>query len=247
MAIRHPLITLALAALVCGCAQSIPNYRANHKFVQSPQALMPKKVLILPIDVTIKEVTAGGVEEEVPEWSKQGAANVHEALAKHFRTGKTTEVQLIDMPKLADRDRETVAQHLALYRRVAGAVANQTYGQTPWLHKIQKFDYTLGDGLKLLGARLGADSAVVVFGEDTVSTTGRKVAALFLDSVSLGHTFLSAAIVNFNSGDILWFNYAYQYKSSDLRKPGDAAYMVERLFEEYPGIDRYKSLRLVNQ
>lgn len=195
--------------------------------------------------MTIKEVTVGGVAEEVPDWSKQGSTNVHAALYKYFGAEKKKEVQLLDMPKLAEQDRDIILQHLALYRGVAGAVVRQIYGERPCLHKIQRFDYTLGDGLKALGARLGADSAVVVIGEDTVSTTGRKLAALVMDSVSLGHTFLSAAIVNFNSGDILWFNQAFQYKSSDLRKPGDALYLVEQLFDEYPGIDRYKSLRLV--
>lgn len=238
------LVSIALAVL-SGCAQQIPTYRVNHKFVQSPPTYAPKKVLIMPVDVTIKEVTAGGVAEEVPEWSKQGAANVHTALNDYFRSAKKKEVQLIEMPKLVDKDRETLLQHLALYRRVAGAVTSQTYGMQPWLHKIQKFDYTLGDGLKSIGARTGADSAIVVFGEDEVSTTGRKIAAVFMDNVSLGHSFLAAAFVNFNSGDIIWFNYAYQYKNTDLRKPGDAAYIVERLFEEYPGVDRYQQLKLV--
>lgn len=248
MNIRYIAPVFVVVSLT-GCLQAtIPQYRAHHTFVESPQVYAPRKVLLLPVDIVIKEVTAGGVSEEVPDWSKQGSANVSDALAKYFRSERTKKIQLVQMPKLAGRDTENVTQHLALYRRVAGAVVDTTYGQVPpWPHKVQKFDYTLGGGLKALAARTGADSAIIIVGEDRVSTAGRKIAAFFLDSVSYGHSFLSAGIVNLKTGNILWFNYAFQYKSTDLRQPTDALALVERLFEDYPGIEAYKALRLVQQ
>lgn len=245
--IRYFVTTVFLVVSLTGCFQTIPQYRAHYTFVQSPQAYAPKKVVVLPVDVIIKEVTAGGVSEEVPDWSRQGSANVRDALNKYFRAEKKKRIQLIEMPKLADRDLENVKQHLALYRRVAGAVYDKTYSQMPWAHKIQRFDYTLGNGLKGLAERTGADSAIIVVGQDEVSTAGRKIAAFFLDSVAYGHSFLSGAIVNLNTGDILWFNYAFQYKSADLRKPEDALTLVERTFDQYPGIEQYKALRLVQK
>lgn len=247
MNIRYFVATVFVVVSLTGCLQTIPQYRAHYTFVESPQVYGPKKVLVLPVDVIIKEVTAGGVSEEVPDWSRQGSANVRDALTTYFRSEKNKKIKLVETPRLSDREIENVKQHLALYRRVAGAVVDKTYGQTSWPHKIQKFDYTLGNGLKSLAERTGADSAIVVVGEDEVSTAGRKVAAFFLDAVSYGHSFLSVAIVNLNTGDILWFNYAFQYKSTDLRKPGDVLTLVERIFEEYPGIERYKALRLVQR
>lgn len=249
MKIRYILMPIVLAAL-SGCVQSVPpQYRANYKFVESPQLYTPKKMLVLEVDVTIKEVTVGGVEEEVPAWSKQGSANVHEALTKHFRADKKNKIQLIETPKLSDTDLETVKQHLALYRRVGKAIIDTTYtySQHWWLHKVQKFDYTLGSGLKSLGERTGADSAIIILGEDQASTAGRKIAAFFLDSVSYGHSYLNAAIVNLKTGDVLWYNYAYQYKGADLRETGDAQDLVDQLFEPYPGIEQYKELKLVQQ
>lgn len=236
-----------LVVLLTACAQTIPSFRANYKFVESPQVYAPKKVVVLPVDIIIKEVTAGGVAEEVPDWSKQGSTNVRAALNKYFRSNTEKKIQLLDAPNLAGRDLDNLNQHLALYRRVAGAVVTQTYGYAPWLHKIQKFDYTLGNGLQSLAQRTGADSAVIVVGEDEVSTAGRKLAAFLLDSVSYGHSFLSAAIVNLHTGDIMWFNYAFQYKSTDLRDADDALKLVRMLFAPYPGIDQYKSLRLVQR
>lgn len=248
MKIRSLLASVLLAVSLTGCIQAtIPQYRAHYSFVEKPDVYAPHKVLLLPVDVIIKEVTAGGVAEEVPDWSKRGSTNVREALSKYFNAEKKKKIRLLEMPKLSDRDNDNVKQHLALYRRVAGAVVDTSYGQMPWPHKIQKFDYTLGHGLSALAERTGADSAIIVVGEDEVSTTGRKIAAFFLDSVSYGHSFLSAAIVNLKTGDVLWFNYAFQYKSTDMREPDDALKLVEMLFQEYPGIEQYKALRLVQR
>lgn len=248
MKFRLRLASIFIVAWLAGCVQAtIPQFRAHYTFVDKPEVYAPHKVLLLPVDVVIKEVTAGGVAEEVPDWSKQGSSNVRDALNKYFTAEKKKKIRLIELPKLSDHDNDNVKQHLALYRRVAGAVVDTSYGQMPWFHKIQKFDYTLGRGLSALADRTGADSAIIVVGEDEVSTTGRKIAAFFLDSVSYGHSFLSAAIVNLKTGDILWFNYAFQYKSTDLRDSDDALKLVDMLFQEYPGIEQYKALRLVQR
>lgn len=249
MKIHYILTPIVLAALA-GCIQSVPpQYRANYKFVESPKLYTPQKVLVMEVDVTIKEVTVGGVAEEVPAWSKQGSSNVREALTKHFRADKKNKIQFIAIPKLSESDLETVKQHLALYRRVGKAIIDTTYSysQPWWLHKVQKFDYTLGSGLKSIGERTGADSALIILGEDQASTAGRKVAAFFLDSVSYGHSYLFAAFVNLKTGDILWYNYAYEYKGADLREADDAQDLVDKLFEEYPGVEAYKALKLVQQ
>lgn len=246
MSIRLVPSWLLVALGLAGCAQpQLPQYRIHHSLLESPQAKAPKKLLVLPVDVVINEVTAGGVSEEVADWSRKGSENVLSALRKQVRgdNKKLNQIQLVDAPTFADRDASNVKQHLALYRRVAGTVFDTTYGQGAWPHKIYKFDYTLGNGLKSVADRTGADAALIVIGEDSVSTTGRKIAAFFMDSVSYGHSFLSAAIVNLRTGDILWFNYIYAYKSTDLREPDDAAKLVAQLFEEYPGIEQYKEAR----
>ncbi len=246
MSIRLVPSWLLVAVVLAGCAQpQLPQYRIHYSLLESPQAKAPKKVLVLPVDVVINEVTAGGVSEEVADWSRKGSDNVLAALNRQFRVDNKNlnKIQLIEAPKFADRDAANIKQHLALYRRVAGTVFDTTYGQGAWPHKIYRFDYTLGNGLKSVADRTGADTALVLIGEDSVSTAGRKIAAFFMDSVSYGHSFLSAAIVSLRTGDILWFNYIYEYKSTDLREPDDAAKMVARLFEEYPGIEQYKEAR----
>lgn len=235
--------------MLSGCQSAPPQYRANYKFVESPQLYAPHKTLVLEVDVTIKEVTVGGVEEEVPAWSKQGTNNVREALSKHFNQDKKNKIQLMETPKLTDSELENLKQNLALYRRVAYSIIDVTYSykQQWWMHKVQKFDYTIGSGLKSLGERTGADSAIVIIGEDKASTAGRKVAAFFLDSVSYGHSYLNAAFINLKTGDILWYNYVYQYKGADMREAGDTQNLVNELFNEYPGIEKYKDLRLVRE
>lgn len=239
-------IQLAVLALVMsGCVNhEPPSFRVNQKFVDSPQVLTPKKVLLLEVDVIIKEVTVGGVAEEVPAWSKQGTANVQSSLLKYFQNRKENKLQLVEVPSLTEREQEDIKQHLALYRRVEGTISDYAYSPMFWPHKITKFDYTLGPGLKILADKTGADSALIVFGHDRASTAGRKVAAFFLDSVSYGYSHLSAGFINLKSGDVLWYNTAFEYKGMDLREQDDAYTLVTRLFTEYPGIERYKDIRL---
>lgn len=242
---RLHLIALVFALAMSGCTNhEPPSFRLNHKLVESPQTYLPHKILILDVDVVIKEMTYGGVSEEVPEWSRQGTDITHQALLKHFQNDKASKIQFMELPKLKDADIDLINQHLALYRRVAITIHDYAYSPLEWPQKITQFDYTIGPGLKSIADKTGADSAIIVIGSDRASTTGRKIAAFFSDSVSYGYSFLSAGIVNLRSGDILWYNSDYQYKGYDLRDADDNLKMMGQLFDEYPGVERYKNIRL---
>ena len=239
------IIAISLLVLIgVGCT-AVPKHRVNHEYISNPEQRAPKKVIVLPADITVSEISAGGVTEEVPSWSESAKTNVNNALKKFNQVN----IDLAQLPALPENEKIAVDEHLALYDLVA---ANAAFlPRTPggvWTHKATKFDYTLGDGLKFLRDKTGADAALFVVGLDQISSPERQAtvvaAAIFGVAVPLGVSFLSTGIVDLNSGDILWLNYAVSIGNKDLRKPEDAEAMMAELLQDFPGIDAYKDIKV---
>lgn len=202
-------------------------------------ASLPKKILLIEPEIYVKELSVGGVAEKVDEWSVQAKTNVRSAL-----TQQITSRRLFDKLELPDNmtpdELASLEEHVALYD-VVGFNAFY-YGRAEfdaWKHKKTDFDYTLGSGLKGLSEKTGADAALFIIGEDYISTGGRKAArvfaALFGVVIPASPTFLSAALVDLKTGDILWMNYGIALDSKDLRKQEDVNKMMNEMFLNYPG------------
>ena len=239
------ILAISLILLIGAGCTAIPKHRVNHEYIANPESRTPKKVVILPADITVSEISAGGVTEEVPAWSNSAKTNVNNALKKF----KQVDLDLTALPKLEDTNQKIVDEHLALYDLVASNAA--FLPRTPggiWNHKATHFDYTLGNGLKFLREKTGADAALFVVGLDQISSAERQAAvvaaALFGVGIPLGVSFLSTGIIDLNSGDILWLNYAVSIGNKDLRKPEDAEAMVAELLENFPGIEAYKEIKV---
>jgi hypothetical protein len=133
-----------------------------------------------------------------------------------------------------------VEEHLAIYEQVGSTAHALTFGTDPaWEHKRTHFDYTLGNNLKFLKELSGADSAVLIIGEDVESSGGRKTAAFFGALVGavipVGRSFVSLAVVDLETGDLLWMYYTFS-PSKDLKEPKEAALMVQEILTAYPGL-----------
>ncbi len=221
-----------LLVLLAGCAGtgSLSNTRGQQLAAQGGL----KRLLVLPPEVTVSQLSAGGLVEKVPEWSRQAEHNFTTALAGLHASGQ--KVALVPLPELGEAEQEALEEHLALYAQVA----NDAFflPRVPgWQHKQARFDYTLGPGLAYLRDRTGADVALMVVGQDTVSTHERKalmvVGALFGVSVPLGVTFMTAGVVDLKTGDLLWVNYDVS-GTGDMRVSKDARSALQSLLKGYP-------------
>ncbi len=224
-------------------AASTPHW--VHYKVLNNTTTLPKKVVVLPADIEVSEVTAGGVEEEVPGWSAEAGKSVARSLSAAIKAdGTLTEVKA---PRYSKKTSAVLHEHLALYKLVV-----DTASRTNWEHKIRRFDYSIGPGLKELQRTTGADVAVMVYGRDHVSTTGRKMKAIagtipFVNmltgpSPKLGYSFIHIGMVDLRSGDLLWMNSEYREGASNLRNYEDANDIVGTIFEWYPGIEQYREV-----
>ncbi|MGW8248670.1 MAG: hypothetical protein ACWGOV_11245 [Acidiferrobacterales bacterium] len=225
-----------------GASAATLNYRVHYSLVNAKKPRLPHRLVILPVNIVVKEKTFGGVEEKVDKWSNKASKNIFRALANYAKENKS--ISLLGIPKLSSREDAIVTEHLALYKKVVNTAAWATRIQPIWTQKLRRFDYTIGPGLSFLRQKTGADTALLVYGEDQVSTGGRKaaatMAAIFGGSTDFGHSFIHLGLVDLRTGALLWTNSAYKGATGDLRRAEDAEKMVEAIFKAYPGIDKYR-------
>lgn len=208
---------------------------------------LPKKVVVLPIDIKVVEMTAGDVEETVPDWSKEASRSVFKAVSAAI--ARQPGMKEIAAPQLSSATAANVDEHLALYKLVVNTAA-----RTSWQHKAKHFDYGIGSGLRALAEQTGAEAAIMVYGRDYASTSGRKARAVAGNipivniftgpAPQLGHSFIRVGVVDLRTGDLLWMNSEYREGSTNLRDPNDAAKMVDAVFDWYPGIEKYRAAYL---
>ena len=188
-------------------------------------------------------MSAGGVKEEVPEWSDIAEENVRNALlVSKDPDGRCCVTREVDSSSLAVEERDILEEHLALFSSVA---ANAMWADLPtnsgWHFKAKHFDYTLGDGLAFLKTHYGIDAGLVILGEDVVSTAGRKttavVGALVGVHVPLGHSSLVAGLVDFETGDLLWLNHTVSTGNADLREHESVLDLARELMAGYPAME----------
>ena len=229
---------------------SVPLHAANtphwvHYKLLLDKSILPRKVVVLPVNVEVFEVTAGGVKEKVPAWSKEASKSVFKALATAIHNQK--DMKSVATPTFTGAASSNVDEHLALYKLVANTAA-----ETSLPHKVRKFDFSIGPGLRSLRSKTGADAAILVYGRDYVSTAGRKAKAVagnipILNIFTgpppvLGHSFIHIGVVDLKTGDLLWMNSDFKKGSTNLRNLGDANKMMQSIFEWYPGIEKYRKV-----
>ena len=209
---------------------------ANPKFASLPQDQRPKKILLLPPQMFVAELSAGGVIQRQDDWTKTANENLLAAAKAYFRENGRFEP--LRMPLLDSEEAEKVESHIGLYDRLAYAI--YIYGRgldSGWQHKKTEWDYTLGEGLAFLREKTGADSALIFTGADIISTSERKAAfavGLLLGiTIPVGQSFISVGLADLKTGEIRWMSYD-QSMTLDSRDPAAVQVLVKDFFASYP-------------
>ncbi|MEQ1663242.1 MAG: hypothetical protein ABL877_11160 [Thiobacillus sp.] len=197
----------------------------------------PKKVVLLPPQVFVYELSAGGVPTRMADWEATARDNLSTAAVQKARDSHLFE--LIAAPTLDPLLADQLEAHMGLYDRVAQSVFVYGRGeQSAWAHKKNEFDYTLGPGLAFLREQTGADAALIVLGADFISSGGRKaafVAGLALGIIMpLGQSFITAGIVDLKTGDVQWMGFDSS-SSLDTRSAADVEGLMRDLYQTWPG------------
>lgn len=227
---------LLIAATILAAPALAAMSAVNPALSQNLEA-RPKKVVLLPPQVFVFELSAGGVSTRMTDWEATARDNLTTAATRRAHALKLFE--LLPAPPLEASDLDQLDAHIGLYDRVAHSVFVYGRGeQAAWAHKQNEFDYTVGPGLAFLRERTGADAALIVLGSDFISSSGRKAAffaGLVLGVVMpLGQSFMTAGLVDLKTGDVLWMSFDASSRM-DSRQASDVDALMQTLYQTYPG------------
>jgi len=233
---------LCLLLAILGCAP--PAYRAPYRAhpeleIRSKNIKTPS---LLPPDIKIYELTAGGVRELRDDWSLRGRENVLRALIENLHK-KQYKIKTITISEDLDEEMEEIQ---ALYRAVSMSILMHTYGPYIFPEKLKNFDYSIGSIERIL-QRFDADAMIFVYGFDEISTSGRKaltvlsiIAGAFTGVALMpraGLTSVSVALVD-ASGTILWYSIRSSEGGYDLRNPESAARLLRIILSDFPNLGK---------
>jgi hypothetical protein len=235
-------LVVATVVLLAACTATPSKTAVNESLARDPGQL-PRRILLLPAEIRVHEMSAGGVTEKVDAWSTTAS----EHAGKYVRTQADDRglFELVESPPLAAEQKHLLEQHIALYDQVAGSAYFARSSVFPaWRERAKTFDYTLGPGLKAFADQTGIDAAMIVSGSDYISTAGRKAAMVMgvLVGAALGVavvpqggiSFVSVGVIDLRSGNLIWFG-TDRSESADLRNEPDVQRMLDGLFKTYPG------------
>jgi hypothetical protein len=123
---------------------------------------------------------------------------------------------------------------------VASAIAmHHRNGDMKLQTKGDRLDWSLGDAVKPLKERTGADYALFTWVRDTYASGERKAAMLALaliGAISIGGEQVGhASLVDLNTGRVVWFNQIDRMRG-DLREAEPARETVEALLKDFPEV-----------
>lgn len=191
------------------------------------------KVLVMPVDVELFSLSAGGVAEPRADWTEAALRHTRAALQAHkAKLGLAT---IEGTEDLADEFAEqtglfaAVARSIALHHGTGGIWALPTKaGQLLW---------NLGDAMQPLAQRTGARYGLFVWMRDSYASAERKamMVGLALLGVGIGGGVQTgyAALVDLQSGQVVWFNQLLR-ASGDLREAVPATESIGALLIGFP-------------
>lgn len=192
------------------------------------------RLVIVPADMELYSISAGGVVEPRADWTDAAQKNLRAALQS---SGKLLGPQVT---QLAADDADELAEVITLERAVARSIAlHHRNGGLKLATKGERLDWTLGDAVRPLKERTGADYALFTWVRDSYASNERKAAMLglaLIGAISIGGEQEGhASLVDLNTGRVVWFN-RISRMFGDLREPAPAKETVEALLKAFPEI-----------
>ena len=222
------LVALVAAAASPALAQESGSRHLAPGFTSRPAA---SKLVVIPPDMELFSISAGGIVEPRADWTEAGQKNFAAALAaQRQRLGENT-------AELPQADAEELSDVAALHRAVADAISMHHQGGIKLPTKGGKLDWTLGEAVRPLKEKTGADYALFTWVRDSYASTERKAAMLamaLLGALSLGGEQVGyASLVDLNTGRVVWFNEIDRWWG-DLREPASARETADALLKDFP-------------
>lgn len=190
------------------------------------------KVVLMPMDVELFSISAGGVAEPQAEWTDQALGYLKSAY-------QTKKADLgVDILELDDQPDAVIDELNRLHGAVGMAIRLHYFGPYQLPTKDGHFEWTLGEGVQAIRAKTGADYALFTFMRDSYASSGRvatiMIAALFGVGMTGGTQVGYASLVDLRDGRVVWFNQLLRARG-DLRAADKARETLDALLDDFPG------------
>lgn len=222
---------LLTAVLLLGCAQTAVKQRAGYHETRESVS-----VLLMPVDIELSSLTAGGISEVRADWTETARRFVSESLSRQLAQHGD---RLVAYEEPTDPDRFQQDTQLIKLHGVVGKTIF-VYDLLPAARPPTKqgaFDWSLGSEVTGLQEASGADYGLFVYIRDSYATAGRKAlivtSALLGVSVAGGSQVGFCTLVDLRDGNIVWFNRIAK-QTGDLRTQGAADVAVSELIADIP-------------
>lgn len=223
------LVTIALGGCVTQTQKQITELRRT--------ADAPPRILLMPLDVELSELSAGGLPDPKADWTE--AANKHMLAAlRAEQTERKIHMVSYEEDKAPADKRDDLHQLVKLHGAVGQSIlVHQYMPQMTLPTKDGKFDWSLGPNTRALKDIYGADYALFVYVRDSYSSGGRValivVGALLGIGIPGGTQVGFASMVDLDTGNVVWFNRLVR-ASGDLRTEPAARETVQTLIAGLP-------------
>lgn len=229
--VRSALFLLLWAA--CWAVHAADDRRLAPGFVSIPKG---EKLLVMPLDVELFSLSAGGVPEPKAEWTENARRHMTAAMQKSIPDlGYTME---LGDESLADEFAEEVGLQAAVGRSI-----HLHFGVGgPWAlpSKGGRLDWSFGDALRGIQQRTKARYALFTWVRDSYAS-GERIAMIAVVSIlSMGNINLAAgrqqahaSLVDLETGRVLWYGQLFR-GSGDLREASNAEESVSALLSNFP-------------
>jgi hypothetical protein len=236
------ILSLICAGLLISACATAPHHRSHPQLNTKIEKV--KTITVIPLKIEVFQVSAGGVKEKMDEWSSQAKRNLLTAVEEELKIRPLLNVKSFPETLVSDDRKSNLEQTNALFDAVNSSIIFHTYGppEQRFLEKITKFDYSLGSDVRELSGQ--TDALLFVRGEDNISTAGRKAlqaGSLILGALvgvqvtpMLGITSVSLALVDANTGEMLWYNFHGSGGVDDLRNPINTTAVVMEILKNFP-------------
>lgn len=229
------LMTLAFA-LALAWSAPLRAYDVAPGFEKLPTGA---KVLILPSDIELFELGVGGVVEPKADWTRDAQRFFRDAmLAKKKSLGAA-------VIEADEKQVDDIAEFNSLHAAVADAIVRHHFGPRQFRLPTKEgyMNWSMGEAVRVVKEKSGADYALFTFIRDSYASAGRiasgvaltVVGALFgvvmvpTGGVQVGY----ASLVDLNTGQVVWFN-QLRSATGDLREPEKAARSLDALLHAFP-------------
>ena len=232
---RNVSAQAAARASVAATSPAAPPALSKHLMPGFAGLRVDDKVLLLPVDVELFSLSAGGVAEPRGDWTQAAQRHMSEAVTERAqRLGLQT--QVFDESGADEFGEQVglhaaVAQSIALHHGVAGAWALPT--------KSGRLAWSFGDAMQPLQTRTGAHYGLFLWMRDSYASAERKAMMVGMALLGIGITggvqVGYASLVDLRTGDVVWFNQLGRVQG-DLREAGPARESIDVLLTGFPRV-----------